>query len=378
MQPERTSIVNRQEEQHVQSLPRRRFCKWLAACALVSGQRVLLASPANTKPELSRGDRLKVAAIQMTPQLGAVDANLAQAEQLVREAAAKDVALVILPEMFTSAAAFHESMVKAIRPLDGAPAQLLRDLARQENIILGGSFLAEDAGRVYNSFLLVLPDGTAFRHDKDFPTYWEACYYEKGNDDGVLPTPLGPLGVALCWEMVRSQTARRLAGKIRLLIAGSTWWTLPDEAGPDHPLRAVNHDMLVEAPPRLARMLGVPVIHASHAGPFAGYDSPELPDVPYRSVYLGEAMITDSTGKILARRSMREGPGVVVADVVVAEEPKPSEAIPERFWLPEQMPQEWIDAWHRWFPRGEDYYNTVTLPYLASGEIEEYVPSYLR
>jgi predicted amidohydrolase len=35
----------------------------------------------------------------MTPQLGDVDANLAQAEQLVREAAAKDAALVMLPEM---------------------------------------------------------------------------------------------------------------------------------------------------------------------------------------------------------------------------------------------------------------------------------------
>lgn len=150
----------------------------------------------------------------------------------------------------------------------------------------------------------------------------------------MLPTPSGPLGVALCWEMARSQTARRLSGKIRLRLAGSTWWTLPDKAGPDHPLRAVNHEMLVEAPSRVARMLGVPVVHASHAGPFEGYESPELPDVPYRSAYLGEAMITDSTGKILARRRMREGAGVVLADIVAGEEPKPSEAIPERFWLP--------------------------------------------
>jgi hypothetical protein len=42
------------------------------------------------------------------------------------------------------------------------------------------------------------------------------------------------------------------------------------------------------------------------------------------------------------------------------------------------MPQEWKDAWHRWFPRGEDYYKTVTLPYVETGELEEYIPPYLR
>lgn len=378
MQREATSMAGSPDPLCICSVRRRRFLQWLAATALVAGLRPSVASQTEPGSETAPSDRVKVAAIQMTPKLGDVEANLAQAEQLVREAASKKPGLIMLPEMFTSAAAFHESMITAIRPVDGAPAQFLQDAARRENVILGGSFLAEDAGRVYNTFLLVMPDGTRFRHDKDFPTYWETCYYEKGNDDGVLATPIGPIGAALCWEMVRSGTARRLVGKIRLLLAGSTWWTLPDEAGPNHPLRAVNHQMLLDAPPRLARMLGVPVVHASHAGPFEGYESPELPDVPYRSVYLGEAMITDATGAVLARRKMEDGAGAITAEVVLAADPRQSEAIPKRFWLPEQMPREWSDAWDRWFPRGEDYYETVTLPYLAGGEIEEYVPPYLR
>jgi predicted amidohydrolase len=378
MQREPKSIADSQDGTLVSSIRRRRFCKWLAASALLAGRRPIFASSATADSDSGGAETRKVAAIQMEPQLGAVDANLTQAEQLVREAAAKQAQLIVLPEMFTSAAAFHEDIIKAIRPLDGKPAQLLKDLARQENTVVGGSFLAEDQGRVFNTFLLVMPDGTTVRHDKDLPTYWETCYYEKGNDDGVLPTPLGPLGTALCWEMIRSGTARRLQGNVQLLLAGSTWWTLPEEAGPDHPLRAVNLQMLMEAPPRLARVLGVPVVHASHAGPFVGFESPELPDVPYRSVYLGEAMITDASGNVLARRSLEDGAGVVTTDVTVGPNATPSEAIPERFWLPEQMPQEWIDSWDRWFARGEDYYQTVTLPYLASGEIAEYVPPYMR
>ncbi|MCH5376523.1 MAG: carbon-nitrogen hydrolase family protein, partial [Planctomycetes bacterium] len=192
-----------------------------------------------------------MAAIQMVPKLGDVDANLAQAQNLVNEAASRGAKWNMLPEMFTSAAAFHQDMLSAIRPIDGAPAQLLKDSARRHGAVVGGSFLAQDGERVRNSFLLAFPDGTAYRHDKDFPTYWETCYYENGGDDGVLETPQGPVGVALCWEMVRSGTARRLLGKVKPLLAGSTWWTLPEEASADHPLRAVNLDMLQQSPPRL-------------------------------------------------------------------------------------------------------------------------------
>lgn len=358
---------------------RRRFVTWLGATLVFASQRraqaaAPLTSRSGTAPPLT----LNVAAIQMNPKLADVDANLAQAHQLLKEAARRGARWILLPEMFTTAAAFHEDMIKASRPVDGAPARLLRDVARESNAVVGGSFLAQDRDGVHNSFLLAFPDGAVHRHDKDLPTYWETCYYQGGRDDGVLETSEGPVGVALCWEMVRSDTAKRLLGKVKMLLAGSTWWTLPEEAPSDHPLRAVNLEMLQQAPSRLARMLGVPVAHASHAGPFAGFDSPELPDVPYRSAYLGETAIIDHRGRQLARLGLAQGAGVITADIVIPDNPAPTQGIPERFWLPEQMPQEWKDAWERWFERGEDYYQTVTLAYLKTGQIPEYVPPYLR
>ena len=353
-------------------LDRRRFLQYLAAGGMAMG----LPGLSGAVPAASQ--RIRAAAIQMTPRLGDVEANLGQAEQLLQEAVRKGAQWILLPEMFTSAAAFHEDMVTAIRPLDGAPAKLLHDKAVKHGVTVGGSFLAQENDRVHNSFLLFLPDGSSYRHDKDQPTYWEACYYQDGADDGVLHTPAGDIGVALCWEMIRSRTVRRLRGKVQLLLAGSTWWTLPDAAAVDHPYRKANLEMLQQAPPRLARLLGVPVIHASHAGPFSGFDSPELPDVEYNSHYLGETMICDAEGKQLAHRSMQQGAGVVLANLDIPTSPQPLEAVPERFWLPPQMPQEWKDSWTRWLARGEDYYRTVTLPYLDNGELNEYEPPYLR
>jgi len=354
------------------AITRRRFNQWLAAGLLAAAGRAP-GSAGGTTPM-----RLRVAAIQMAPVLGDADANLAQVEGLIREALGQGAQWIVLPEMFTSAAAFHPDMLGAIQPLEGPALGLLQRLSRVGDAVIGGSFLARRDGQVYNTFVLVFPDGHVERHDKDQPTYWENCYYRGGDDDGVLATPVGPVGSVLCWEFIRSQTARRLLGRVRLVMAGSCWWTLPDDAPADSPYRAANLQMLQEAPVHMARMLGVPVVHGSHAGRFAGFFSPELPDVPYDSTYLGETMIVAADGRVLARLPLSAGAGVVTAEIVLPGDPEPGETIPEGFWMPAQMPPDWQDAWQRWFDKGDDYYRTVTLPYLQTGEINEYVPPYMR
>ncbi len=361
-------------------LTRRQFNQFLAS-GLLAG-----CSPAYGKTEShhnqipGKGDpvRLQVAAIQMTPILGDVTSNLKQAEHLIRQALRQGSRWIVLPEMFTSAAAFHDDMLKAIQPLEGAPLQLLKKLAREGNATIGGSFLAERNKQVFNTFVLVFPDGSFVQHDKDLPTYWENCYYQGGNDDGVLATPIGPVGSVLCWELIRSQTPRRLFNRVRMVVSSSCWWTLPDDADPDSPRWAANLRMLQEAPPRLAKMLGVPVIQGSHAGYGTGFFRPELPDRPYKSNHLGETTIGNADGKVLEKLSHNRGEGVVTAEIEIQRKPVPTEPIPDRFWIPKEMPDEWNDAFTRWFERGADYYELVTRPYLETGQINEYTPEYLR
>ncbi len=357
-------------------ITRRRFNGFLAAGLALGFGRRGIAAPGDPERD---GPRLRAAAIQMTPALGDVQANLGQAEQLVREALARGAEWVVLPEMFTSAAAFHPRMLDAVQPLDGAPYRLLVDLARRSGVVIGGSYLARRDGQVYNTFVLAMPDGSTSRHDKDLPTYWENCYYTGAarDDRGILQSPIGPVGAALCWELIRTRTARRLLGKVRLVAAASCWWTLPDDAGDDNPLRAVNLQMLQHAPVRFAHLLGVPVIHGSHAGRFSGFYSPDLPDVAYESAFLGEAMIVDSGGRVLGRRSLADGAGVVIADIAVSDVPNPVQKIPPRFWIPEDMPKAWQESWQRWLPRGARYYETVTLPYLETGVVNEYEPEWM-
>jgi predicted amidohydrolase len=279
---------------------------------------------------------MKVAAVQMTARLADVDHNLQRAEALLDEAFARGCEMVILPEFFTSAVAFHPDMLQASLPSGGPALEMMRGAARRHNGYVGGSFIASRGGDNYNTFILAFPDGDYVTHDKDQPTMWENCYYCGGKDDGILETPMGPVGSALCWEFVRTRTVHRLRGEVDLLVGGSCWWTVPDRAipipGKRHAHRR-NLEIMRETPVRMARMLGVPVIHAAHAGDFR-CRMPLLPGLPYRSCYLGETMIVDAAGKVLAGLSREEGEGIVVADVQPGRI-APSEDPPQGFWIPD-------------------------------------------
>lgn len=302
---------------------------------------------------------MKVAAIQMTARLADVDYNLERAEKLVDESFSRGCKMVILPEFFSSAVAFHPDMLRAALPLQGPALEMLRGAARRHGGYVGGSFIASRDGDNYNTFVLVFPDGDYSCHDKDQPTMWENCYYLGGKDDGILQTPLGPVGVALCWELVRTRTVHRLRGKVDLLVGGSCWWTVPDRAIPLPGKKSAhlrNLEIMRETPVRMARMLGVPVIHAAHAQDFEAR-MPLLPGFPYRSFYLGETMIVDGTGRVLARMSREEGEGIIVADIQPGRV-EPSEDPPESFWIP-RLPWLIRFAWAYQNLHGRWYYRAA-------------------
>lgn len=308
-------------------------------------------------------DSIRVAAIQMRAKVGAVATNLSHAESLVREAFRRGAEWVILPEFFTSAGAFAPSMLSAWLPLEGPALELLRKLAREHNGVVGGSFLAKSGRDCFNSFLLVFPNGQYYRHDKDLPTMWENSYYIGGSDDGVLATPAGPVGAALCWELIRSQTVRRLVGKVNFVVGGSCWWDLRHPVPPQEAdYQALMRTLLRQAPGDLARWLGVPVVHAAQAGEFEGL-IPGNETVPYVSRFLGEAQITDGHGNVLARLAYEDGEGIVTADIAPGRIEGDLAPIPEGFWAVD-LPPKTLQVWDRLNSLGREYYATTFRPLL--------------
>jgi len=309
---------------------------------------------------MSQAQNFTVAAVQMCAELAEVDKNLRMAERLIRKAAEQGATWVILPEFFTSACAFHPKMLDAILPIDGKAKQLLISVSKELNIVVGGSFLAKHENDVFNTFILAFPNGEVHIHNKDIPTMWENCYYTGGGDSGVLETTSGSVGVALCWEMLRTQTAKRLLEKVNFVVSGSCWWNLPESAPKKFDkLRDESLRLLKKAPVDFAKILGVPVVHAGHAGEFAGF-APPSEEKKYVSHYLGETQIVGGYGNVLACMSRAEGEGVVIAEIDKQEISKPSQELSEGYWIP-KMPKAFLSEWESQNKFGEDYYKNRTI-----------------
>lgn len=292
----------------------------------------------------------------MTADLGRVEKNMKAAQGLARDAFAQGAEMVILPEFFTSAMGFSPIMKNAARPADGEPVRMLRQLAADHNGMAGGSFISRRGAHHYNTFVLAFADGTLYTHDKDQPTMWENCYYRGGSDDGMLQTPAGRIGVVMCWEFVRTRTARRLFSRVDLVVGGSCWWNLPDNWLPGFTPRVREQNLAIakQTPARFARLTGCPVVHAAHAG-FFECRTPLLPGFPYRSHFLGETQIVDGDGTILAHMDRSDGEGFILADIDPRNKKPPSEAIPDRFWIPD-LPLAIRFAWWYQNLHGKWYY----------------------
>jgi predicted amidohydrolase len=244
--------------------------------------------------------------------------------------------LIALPEFFSTGIGFVPELIERALPPDGAATELLLRVAERHGAFVGGSFLCLDAdGEVRNAYLLATPGGEiAGRHDKDLPTMWENCFYVGGGDDGVIETDAGfTAGAAVCWEFMRTQTVRRLRGRVDLVVGGSGWWSVPEHWGPRPLTRRLEADNAATARTAIeafAPLVGAPVVHGAHAGKL-DCASPTLP-LRYRGHFEGGATVVDSDGTVLARRGYDEGEGMVTADVH-SRHRSPTAEPPDSFWL---------------------------------------------
>ena len=290
---------------------------------------------------------VRVAACQMNAQLAKVPENLVRAERLADEAFGRGATWVLLPEFFPSAISYHPVMKKVAMPFEGPAVEMMRAVSRRHHGHVGGSFICSRGTDSFNTFVLLRPDGSFGIHDKDLPTMWEGCYYRGGSDDGIIESEIGPVGVAMCWEFIRTATVKRLAGNVDLLLGASCWPTYPK--GMLGRRRA--DDMMRASFGKMARLLGVPVVHANHVGAFPGR-VPFL-GVPYASSFAGESQILDAEGKVLARARHEDGECVIVAEISPGRR-TPHEVVEDTFWIP-NLPAGFELAWRafNWHARRE-------------------------
>jgi N-carbamoylputrescine amidase len=150
-----------------------------------------------------------------------VDANVAQAMELVREAASRGANIVLIQELFETPyfpAEEREDRFTLARPLDGHPTiAKMSALAEELAVVLPVSFFERAGNAHFNSLAIVDADGRVLgiyrkSHIPDGPGYEEKFYFNPG-DTGfrVWKTRYGNIGAAICWDQWFPECARAMA-----------------------------------------------------------------------------------------------------------------------------------------------------------------------
>ena len=167
-----------------------------------------------------------------------VDANLATADRLTREAAKRGAELVVLPEKWTVLGR-GEAMAAAAQPLDGAAISWARSTAKELQIdLIAGSFveLVEGQTKTANTSAHIGPDGEIkalyrklhmFDVEVEGTVYAESAREQAGDEVTVTQTAQGQsLGMSICYDVRFPELYRELSSRGATIIAVPSAFTL--------------------------------------------------------------------------------------------------------------------------------------------------------
>ena len=157
--------------------------------------------------------------------------RIARAHALVAEAA-KRAQVVVLPELWHVGAFDMEAARANAEPIDGPLVTGLAAAAKEHGVWLhGGSFTeVTPDGEHFNTSVLFTPDGqvaASYRKIHLFGfTGGETTVFTGGEELVVVDTPLGPTGIATCYDLRFPELFRALiAGDATVFLMCSGWPT---------------------------------------------------------------------------------------------------------------------------------------------------------
>lgn len=154
---------------------------------------------------------LPVAAIQFNVKLGDVDANLDQVLRGLDRTRDHAPRLAVLPEMWSTGYDYKNLP----RLAEETPRVLaaLAETAAEREMVLVGSLPEKADGKIYNT-AYVIDRGeqvSSYRKLHLFSTMGEDRFLAAGDQAGVVPTSVGRLGVAICYDLRFPELFRKLA-----------------------------------------------------------------------------------------------------------------------------------------------------------------------
>ncbi|WP_028313852.1 carbon-nitrogen hydrolase family protein [Desulfatibacillum aliphaticivorans] len=254
-----------------------------------------------------------------------VDSNLGMYADRLIELKQAGVRLAVLPEFFPTGNTLEPRLLQTAVRTGVKTAQWMEDQAAALDMVIAGSYLCPENGRVYNRFAIQAPGRPLIRRRKSFIPAAEKVYSLEADDAPIVETSLGKIGLIMCAETFAPKiVCADYSGCVLILIA----FAIPNLFAQTPGIR----DRLTNLPRLLAEKWGVPVILCSMGGRFSTKGSLAAPLI-WRGNYAGRSGVylpDESSIGPLAPGSE----GVLTADVDLS----PSKGANASVKIPSKLP----------------------------------------
>lgn len=239
--------------------------------------------------------RIALAQQKITPNR---EENLMKGLSLIKRALQVRANLVVLPELFNTG--FYENSLSSVEELEKELEMILKLSKAQEIVIVAG--VAEKSEALYNSAVIISGGEILgiYRKNLLFPLTREREFFKPGNKLEVFETPVGRLGIIICYEIRFPELSRRLMKK------GAEMILVPAE----FPKQRIEHWKTLIRARAIENQLFV-----------AGVNCVEG-DLDYG----GNSMLVDPEGKVLVEAGIYQE--VLMADIDLADVQKTREKLP--------------------------------------------------
>ena len=169
---------------------------------------------------------LRIAAAQYAPRIGELDWNRAEAVRQATVAAERGARLIVLPELASSGYVFNskDEAKDASETVAGPFTAALHEVcARFDCVVVAGFDEHADLAR-HNSAVVVGPGGPLGVYRKLHLFNDEQSWFLPGDGLVVAETPVGKVGVVICYDLRFPEAARELTLAGAEIIAVPTNW----------------------------------------------------------------------------------------------------------------------------------------------------------
>jgi N-carbamoylputrescine amidase len=241
----------------------------------------------------------------MEPIVGEKDRNLKKSLALIEEAAKQGTKLAVLPELCNSGYVFEsreEAFDLAEEIPNGPSSQAWMEAARKNGMYLVAGISEREGESLYNSAVVIGPDGYIGTFRKLHLWNEENLYFEPG-DLGmpVFATPIGRIAVNICYDSWFPESFRLAALQgADIVCVPTNWVPIPGQKPGE---RAMANTLIMAA----AHCNSVFIAAADRIGTERGQ--------PFE----GQSLIVSYTGWPIGGPASKDGEEIIYADVNLAD-----------------------------------------------------------